>query len=69
MILEVNGISDLLMEKLINFCFENNIIKINLEVSSINDVAIKLYKKWGFKQVGCRKNYYSNSDGLLFSKF
>ena len=57
------------MEKLINFCFENNVIKINLEVSSINDVAIKLYKKWGFKQVGCRKNYYGDSDGLLFSKF
>ena len=48
---------------------DNNLKKINLEVSSINDVAIKLYKKWGFKQVGCRKNYYSNSDGLLFSKF
>lgn len=57
------------MEKLINFCFENNVIKINLEVSSINDVAIKLYKKWGFKQVGCRKKYYGDSDGLLFSKF
>ncbi len=62
-----NGIASLLMENLIDFCKKKGIKKINLEVNSSNDIAIKLYKHFGFLQVGCRKNYYSNGDGLLFS--
>ena len=46
------------MEKLVGFCIEKNIAKLNLEVCSINTVAISLYKKWGFVQVGCRKKYF-----------
>ena len=57
------------MKKLIDFCFQNKVTKINLEVNETNHVAINLYKNCGFKQVGCRKNYYNTSDGLLFSKF
>lgn len=56
------------MKKLIDFCNEKNIKKINLEVCSINTVAINLYKKWDFKQVGVRKKYYANGDALLFTK-
>ena len=52
---------------MISFCKNNNIKKINLEVSSSNEIAIKLYKNLGFIQVGCRKNYYPNGDGLLFT--
>lgn len=55
------------MKKLIYFCGEKKVNKINLEVCSINSTAISLYKKWGFKQVGCRKGYYRDGDGLLFS--
>ena len=57
------------MKKLVGFCIEKNIAKLNLEVCSINTVAISLYKKWGFVQVGCRKKYYVNGDALLFTKF
>lgn len=57
------------MKKIIDFCLDKNIVKINLEVNSSNTVAINLYNKWGFKQVGCRKNYYNNGDGLLFTRF
>lgn len=64
-----SGFSKILMQHLINFCKEKNISKINLEVSSSNNVAIGLYKSLGFVQVGCRKNYYKKSDGLLFSLF
>ena len=62
------GIGNALLNYLIEFCKSKNLSKINLEVSSNNDIAINLYKKFGFKQVGNRKNYYQNSDGLLFTK-
>ena len=61
------GIGTSLLNYLIEFCKSQNLTKINLEVSSKNDIAINLYKKFGFKQVGNRKNYYKNSDGLLFT--
>lgn len=42
--------------------------KINLEVSEHNKVAKDLYLKFGFKQVGERKKYYSDgSNALLMS--
>ena len=51
----------------------NNIIKklnlenIYLEVSRINQKAISLYEKMGFKENGIRKNYYSNNtDAILY---
>lgn len=56
------------MDNLIKFCIDKKISQINLEVNSSNNIAISLYKKWGFKQVGNRKKYYKNNDGLLFSK-
>jgi len=31
-----------------------------LEVRSSNQQAISLYERFGFDQVGMRKNYYSN---------
>ncbi len=34
--------------------------KYNLEVNENNKVAIKIYKKFGFMEVGERKNYYNN---------
>ena len=62
-----NGISFLILEKIIDFAKKNNCQHINLEVSSLNTVAINLYKKFNFKQVGLRPNYYTNSDALLFT--
>ena len=63
-----NGISKILMNHIINYCIEKNIVKINLEVNSKNEPAINLYKNFGFKEVGLRKNYYGNSDGVLYTK-
>ena len=56
------------MEHIINFCIEKKIKQINLEVSSTNTTAISLYKNYGFQEVGLRKNYYGNYDGILFTK-
>ena len=38
---------------------------ITLEVSTKNNEAINLYKKYGFKEVGLRKNYYEDSDAVI----
>ena len=41
-----------------------------LEVRASNTPAIALYEKLGFRQVGCRKNYYRNpkEDALILRK-
>ena len=41
-----------------------------LEVRVGNLAAIKLYKKFGFNEVGLRKNYYSgiNTDAIIMMK-
>lgn len=38
---------------------------ITLEVRESNTIAISLYKKFGFKEVAIRENYYNNEDGIL----
>ena len=44
----------------------NDEIKILLEVSEKNEVAINLYKKNGFKMISRRKNYYlDGSDAIV----
>ena len=53
------GISSLLLENIINTAKLNNCNIINLEVNCNNLVAINLYKKFNFIQVGLRKNYYN----------
>lgn len=51
-----------LMKQLIN---EVKNQTITLEVSAQNNEAINLYKKYGFKEVGLRKNYYEDSDAMI----
>lgn len=52
----------------------NEIIKdyrinnITLEVSTLNENAIKLYTKLGFKEASIRKGYYNGIDGILMIK-
>lgn len=62
------GLSKLFIDKIIRYCSNNNIAKIHLEVNSSNLVAINLYKHFGFKKVGLRKNYYKNGDAILLTK-
>ncbi len=59
------GIGYKLLKELINIAKKGNKENITLEVSSLNDVAINLYKKVGFKQVAIRKGYYKGIDGYL----
>lgn len=59
------GIGSLLLQNLINFLKELNITSMTLEVMEENYSAIHLYKNFGFKQIGIRKNYYKDKNGLI----
>ena len=56
------GIGKLLLNEIIKISKENNIYLINLEVNAKNTIAINLYKKYNFKEVGLRKKYYNGQD-------
>ena len=50
------GVAKKLISNLINFSKENGITRLRLEVRESNAAAISLYKKFGFYEVGIRKN-------------
>lgn len=54
-------IGDKLVQALVDLCKENNINSMTLEVRVSNIVAQNLYKKYGFKLAGIRKEYYSDN--------
>lgn len=59
------GIGSLLLEEIIRYSKIHNATSITLEVNEKNIPAIKLYEKYGFKQVGLRKKYYNNEDNAI----
>lgn len=62
-------LSNILMEDCINRVKLLGCEKINLEVRVDNFRAINLYKKYGFKEVIVRKDYYGkNEDALILCK-
>ena len=54
-----------LLKQLISLANKEKIKNITLEVRKSNSIAISLYKKFGFKEVAIRENYYNNEDGIL----
>ena len=63
------GVGNLLLNNLISLCKELNLVSLSLEVNEDNLPAIHLYEKFGFKQIGVRKNYYHDKDGIILSMF
>ena len=63
-----NGIGSLLLKSIINKCKEENLKYLNLEVNVNNTIAINLYKKYNFEEIGLRKKYYNNTDDALLMK-
>lgn len=53
------GFGSLLLEELIKFAKKQKLDKLTLEVRESNLNAQNLYKKYNFKIVGTRKNYYN----------
>lgn len=62
------GIGSLLLENLITISHKLNLNSINLEVNEENNEAIHLYKKFGFQELGIRKNYYKNKNAIIMKK-
>ena len=64
------NIGSILLKNLIDF-MKNKCEFISLEVRKSNIPAIKLYKKFGIKQVGTRKNFYRKpqEDALIYTLF
>lgn len=54
-------IGDELVKELVGLCRQNSIVSMTLEVRVSNTVAQNLYKKYGFKLAGIRKEYYSDN--------
>ena len=59
------GVGARLMERFISDSAARNAERLHLEVRDGNH-AIALYKRYGFGEVGRRKNYYSGSSGERF---
>ncbi|HHV95125.1 MAG TPA: ribosomal protein S18-alanine N-acetyltransferase [Clostridiaceae bacterium] len=66
-----NGIGSKLLEKLIEISREKGIKKITLEVRKSNTAAKNLYYKYGFKDAGIRKYYYTDNgeDAIIMWKY
>ncbi|MEG0180617.1 MAG: ribosomal protein S18-alanine N-acetyltransferase [Peptostreptococcaceae bacterium] len=54
-------IGDKLVQEMVDLCKECNMKAMTLEVRSSNTVAQNLYRKYGFKMGGIRKEYYSDN--------
>ena len=62
------GIGTKLMSYLVSLAISLRVVNITLEVRISNDIAINLYKKFGFREVALRKFYYGDEDGILMEK-
>ena len=54
-------IGDNLVKEMIQLCKQSNIVAMTLEVRASNSIAQNLYRKYGFKMGGIRKEYYSDN--------
>ncbi len=63
------GYGKTMMNFIINHVKEANCLNITLEVRVTNEIAIKMYKSYGFYEVVSRKNYYENGDDAYLMKF
>ena len=64
------GIGGELLESLIDICSDLNLKTFTLEVDTTNEPAIRLYKIFGFKNLGIRKKYYNNTqDAYIMTKY
>ena len=62
------GIGGEMLETLIDLCSDMNLKTFTLEVNVEN--TIKLYEKFGFKNLGIRKKYYNNTtDAYIMTKY
>ena len=62
------GTGNKLMSYLVSEAIKERVVNITLEVRISNEIARNLYKKFGFREVALRKQYYGNEDAILMEK-
>lgn len=64
------GISSLLLDRIVTYSYRENLGFLTLEVRESNNNAISLYRRFGFKKEGERKNFYDNprEDGIIMTR-
>ena len=60
-----NKIATKMLEELIEIAKNKDLNCVTLEVNVHNEIAIKLYEKYNFKEVGRRPKYYNNIDDAI----
>ena len=65
------GIAAQILEVYLNFAKANQLAFVTLEVRPTNTAAIALYQRYGFEEVGRRKNYYDlpKEDALILTRY
>ena len=63
------GVGEVLLRGMIEHALDLNAVEATLEVRAGNTIAQNLYRKFGFEEVGQRKNYYRDNgeDALLMT--
>ena len=65
------GVAAKIIDVYMNFAAANNLAFLTLEVRPSNEAAIALYRRFGFEEVGRRKNYYDlpREDALILTRY
>ena len=65
------GIAAQILEVYLNFARANDLAFLTLEVRPTNTAAIALYQRFGFEEVGRRRNYYDlpKEDALILTRY
>ena len=65
------GVAAKIIEVYMNFAQANDLAFLTLEVRPSNEAALALYRRFGFEEVGRRKNYYDlpKEDALILTRF
>ena len=63
------GLGSRLLREALDWAIESGARHAHLEVRASNRAAVRLYQRSGFRQTGCRENYYSGpiEDALVLS--
>jgi ribosomal-protein-alanine N-acetyltransferase len=57
------GLGSMLLAHLCKVAVAFGATQLFLEVRSSNEAGLRLYDKWGFVRIGCRKDYYPAAQG------
>ena len=65
------GVAARIIDVYMNFAKANDLAFLTLEVRPSNNAAIALYRRFGFEEVGRRKNYYDlpREDALILTRY